>query len=330
MSEHPAGGAWGPTTLSYPFPNWSHTVEPVPGAVPVVRGQLGQPVGIAAGSPVSGASQTLFYAVPLEALPLASRVQALANGVGWLSPLGGSDWWVTPQTASGGASITFTLVLRNSAPTALAAQVIHRVPDDFSVVAAQVPPELAYDVSLKQLSWSGVVTPNDPVTLTWTATWKGGTGPTTQPTVTLSLPGWGLSLARQVHFYGSGPDLTSSRWHMPAELRVGVPVSLTFLLDNQGEEAVDAGALSLWLMRGVTPVTAVTPITYGVGITVWSGALAPHEQHTLTVPIRGWTWDSPVRLDALIEDGRGYRWERQLWLTFVPWRSYLPTVMRHR
>jgi hypothetical protein len=148
--------------------------------------------------------------------------------------------------------------------------------------------------------------------------------------VTLTLPEWGLGFSREALFYGTGPDLAVSHWGEPAELRVGTPVSVTLLLGNRGEGSVDGGEVTLWMMRGIGPITATMPITHGVSIAVWSGALAPHEEHLLTVPILGSVWKAPVRLDALIEDGLGNRWERALWVTFTPWRSYLPTVMRSR
>lgn len=330
VSEHPAGGTWGPVSLDYPFPNWSHTVEPTYEARPVIRGQLGQPVGIAAGSMASGKARTLFYALPLEALPLDVRTSALANGIGWLSPLGGSDWHVTPETASPGDTVTLTLTLRNSAQMPLGTHMSHHVPDDFAVDPGHLPPGVTYDAARETLSWSGVVTPDGDVILTWQATWTGGMPAASRPTVTLSIPAWDLALAREALFYGNGADLTASRWLVPEEARVGLPVSVTLIVDNQGEGSADPATVSLWMMQGVGPVTATLPMTRGMELAVWTGTLGPQEQRLLTIAAKGGVWDTPVRLDALIHNNDGDRWERSLWITFAPWRSYLPTVMRGR
>lgn len=330
VSGHPAGGTWGPVSLDYPFPNWSHTVEPTFEARPVIRGQLGQPVGIAAGSMASGKARTLFYALPLEALPLDARTSALAHGIGWLSPLGGSDWTATPETVSPGDTVTLTLVLRNDARAPLATQISHHIPGDFAVNPGHMPPSMTYDGDTGTVSWMGVVTPDEDLMLTWQATWTGGMPVASRPTVTLAIPAWDLAMVREAHFYGDGADLTKSRWLMPGEMRVGTPVSLTFVMDNQGGVGADPGELSLWMMRGVGPITATLPLTHGVGLPVWSGTVSPQEQQLLTVPVRGGIWDTAVRLDALIDDGAGNRWERSLWVTFAPWRAYLPTIMRGR
>ena len=95
VPDHPAGGTWGPVELDFPFNNWADAVEPVPAAAPVIRGQWGQPLGIAATEAVSN-SRTLFYAFPLETLPFDTRATVLAQGAGWLSPLGTSHWTITP------------------------------------------------------------------------------------------------------------------------------------------------------------------------------------------------------------------------------------------
>ncbi len=160
VAGHPAGGAWGPSRLVFPFPNWSHIVEPAPDATPVARGQLGQPLGIAAGKPVLGASQTLFYALPLEALPPEPRAEALANGIGWLSPLGGTEWDVSSRAGPGGVTATFSLQLRNSWREALRVGVRHQVPDGFEVVSKSVPPGLVYEPTARQLTWGGTVPSN--------------------------------------------------------------------------------------------------------------------------------------------------------------------------
>ncbi len=76
VSDHPAGGGWGPVDLEYPYQNWSYTVEPQPSAQPVIRGQAGQPLAIAARAAQDDRPpQSLFYSFPLETLPGGARVE---------------------------------------------------------------------------------------------------------------------------------------------------------------------------------------------------------------------------------------------------------------
>jgi hypothetical protein len=50
----------------------------------------------------------------------------------------------------------------------------------------------------------------------------------------------------------------------------------------------------------------------------------------VTVPLRAWTWKLPVRVDALLEDNAGQRWERRLWLNVEPWQCYLPVIYKQK
>jgi len=328
--EHPAGGLWGPLVLDYPFPNWSQTIEPAPEAAPVIRGQLGQPVGIGVGTAEHGGGETLFYAFPLEALPLETHSQALANGVGWLSPLGGSHWDLTPTVCAPGDAVSFHLTLRNSDTVTLTVAFTHAVPEDFAISPGQLPPELDYSVMSQEISWSGPVAPMGEVPLTWHAVWRGTTALPSMPSVTLSLPAWELSTSRTAPFYGVGPDLTASDWLTDGlgGARSGEAISVTYAIRNTSGVAADDVELSLWMMRGVGPITATTPLTGGLAMPVWQGSVASQETQTATLLIQGRPWDVPLRVDALLEDGAGLRWEDSLWLALDPWQSFLPVVTR--
>ncbi len=105
---------------------------------------------------------------------------------------------------------------------------------------------------------------------------------------------------------------------MPGEMRVGTPVSLTFVMDNQGGVGADRGTIVVddaWCRADHCHPAADT----WWGLPVWSGTVNPQEQQLLTVPVR--RTGTPPRLDALIDDGAGNRWERSLWVTFAPWRA---------
>jgi len=329
VPDHPAGGTWGPVQLDFPFRNWADAIEPTPDAVPVIRGQLGQPLSIAATEAVYD-SRTLFYAFPLETLPFDARATVLAQGAGWLSPLGMSRWTVTPTSPLPGEHVMHTLVLYNDASETLPASITHTLPLSVTLIQDTLLQAWEYDAASRTITWSGPLQPHSPLTLTWTVTATGQQATVVPLSLTLGLPTWGFSFARESALYISGADLSASGWLLPewSSVRPGSPVTLTFALHNTGPGAVTAGKTRLWFTPGITPLSITLPIENDWDLTIWEGALGVGETHLLTVPLRAQAWEQPVRVDAILEDGAGQRWERRLWLNVEPWQCYLPVIFR--
>jgi len=331
VMEHPAGGAWGPVELDYPFRNWSDVVEPRRDAAVVARGGEGAPVALAAQGFLSSTWRTLFYAFPVETLPLEARADTLSSGVGWLSPLGESRWSVTPTAPLPGALLTTSLVLVGDEGTH-PASFEHTLPEGLDLIEATLPAGIAYDAGARRLSWSGSVSDSSPLTLTWatrlTTTLPSGEALT--PTVTLGLPAWGITYTREAFLRVGGADLNTSSWQLPPDLTVQSPFTLTFDLRNSGPGAASAVAVDLWLNPGVAPLTVTVAPTQGMALPLWSGAPGPGESRPISVPLRPWRYGDRLRVDALLSDGTGRRWERVLWLEAEPLRAYMPLVVRER
>ena len=332
VPEEPAGESWGPVTLDFPFQNWSDAVEPVLDARIVVRGDGGQPVALARSGAPTATWRSLFYAFPLETLPLATRTAALKAGVGWLSPLGESSWSVTPSAPLPGEHVTATVVLRNTGPVACAAEFSHTVPLSLTLLAGTLPPAVNYTPSARLVQWSGELGVNEPLTFSWQAQVVGTApvGLALTPAVTLCWPAWGLDFERAVALRVTGPDLSGSAWAMPGQngLAIKEPATATFTLRNSGPGAVSDGELRFWLTPGLAPITATLPPTRGLGLTWWAGALASGATRTFELPVQAWWGGSPLRLDALWEDGTGRRGERSLWLNVALEKLYLPVICR--
>lgn len=327
VAAHPAAGAWGPARLTYPFMNWSDAPEPQPDAAIVARGQFGQPAALSAGGVATGTWRTLFYAFPLETLPATARTTALARGVGWLSPLGESRWGLTPAAPRPGARITATLTLRNDGPTATMGQFSHHVPLSLTLLTETLPPALHFDAATRLLTWAGAVSPGAPRTYTWAL--LAPTTPTTlMPTATITMPTLKLGFTRETILRVGGSDLSGSAWLAPPPLRAQEPATLTLVLRNSGAAPVTEGVLRMWLMPGVAPLTATVVPTRGMMLQPWQGTLAPGAATAVTVGVRPWVYDAPLRVDALFAEGGQERWERSLWLTVLPQAVYLPLVLR--
>ncbi len=336
VPDHPAGGTWGPVALDFPFRNWADAIEPTPDAAPVIRGQLGQPLGIAAtaaaATEAASNSRTLFYAFPLETLPFDARATALAQGAGWLSPLGTSRWRVTPQSLLPGESVMLTLILYNDAAETLPAGIAHTLPPAVTLIRNTLLPAWEYDPTSRTITWSGALQPHTPLTLTWTVTATGEPGAVIPLSLTLGLPTWGFTFTRDSALHITGADLSASAWLSPewATVRPSTPLTLAFTLHNTGPGAVTEGKMQAWLTSGTSPATATLPPASGWGLTVWEGALGVGETHVLSVPLRAWSWEQPIRVDAILEDNAGQRWERRLWLNVEPWQCYLPVIYKSR
>ncbi len=326
VSTHPASGGWGPVKLLYSFPNWSDAPEPLPTAAIVARGQAGQPVALSAGGAAMGTWRTLFYGFPLETLPASARVKTLARGVGWLSPLGESQWSVTPAAPHPGMPVTFTLALRNDAPVATLTTITHTVPLSLTLLESTLPLALAFNASTRQITWSGMVTPGVPLTYTWAAL----AAPTTTltPAVTIAMPNLKLSFTREAQLSVGSSDLGTSDWLPSPPLWIDEPTSIAFVVRNTGISPVTDGILRLWLKPGLAPITATVVPTRGIGLQPWSGNLDPGASVTVTVGVLPWLSDAPLRVDALLNDGNGGTWERSLWMAVLPRDIYLPLVLQ--
>ncbi|MBN1920931.1 MAG: S8 family serine peptidase [Anaerolineae bacterium] len=327
VADHPASGAWGPAELLYSFPNWSDALEPSRAASIAARGQLGQPVALSATGVASGTWRTLFYAFPLEALPASTRVKALERGVGWLSPLGASHWRVEPAMPQPGVPVTLTLALRNDAPIATEVAFTHTVPPSLTLLASTLPPDLAFDASARQVTWSGMVTPGAPVTYTWRALTPEVPAVFTSA-VMLELPTLKLGFSREAEVRVGNSDLGASDWSATPPLEEDQPAELSFVLRNTGIAPVTEGVLRLWLRPGVAPLTATVVPTRGMALQPWRGALGSGETTTVTVTVLPWLGGVPLRVDALLDAGNGATWERSLWFQAIPPDIYLPLVFR--
>lgn len=331
---HPAGGTWGPVALEFPFQNWSDVLEPKPGIAPLMRGDAGQPLGLAAGETTPGAWRTVFYAMPLETLPEDVRAEVLANGVAWLSPLGQSAWQVTPASPASNGRLHYILALRNDAEEAQAVHVSHIHAPEIALETR--PPAMHYQPEKRELTWEGAVAPGAPVTFTWEGKLAAQAGDHLTPTVRITLRDMQLEFARTAHLYIGGADLSASGWLSPAgsTLVVQEPTTLTFALRNDGPGPATRASVWNWATAGATrTITSTMPFDYyytrqGWGSLLWEGEIAAGSTQWVTLPLRAYWVDQEIRVDALVEDGTGQRWEMRQWWRVTPREVYLPVVMR--
>jgi hypothetical protein len=208
----------------------------------------------------------------------------------------------------------------------------HNIPDGQSLYVPSFPTDLSYDASAKLVKWEGQLNPGQVLTYVWESRLLFDQDESDNPTVTFSLDEWGLIFERFAPFYGSNPELSGSKWLSPAHtnLQTQSGVTLTFLLQNGSDFAGDIQA-SVWMMEGLSPITATSPMTempHGWYLPWWTGDLDARDVYTLTLPVFAWAKKGPVRVDALMHDERDNRWEFPLWLNVLPRSFYLPLITR--
>jgi hypothetical protein len=238
---------------------------------------------------------------------------------------------VTPTTPLPGGLVTAVLRLRNDGQEMFTTTLSHYLPSELELVTLHSP-ALVYDAGTRHLTWTGKVAPGGQTVLSWTMRVGAGipAGTALTPEVMLGLPAWKFAFRRTASLRVGGADLSASRWLVPSgtPLQLGQGATLTFALRNAGPGSALPSTVKLWMTAGLTPITATLPTTQGMGLPLWEGTLGAGETRVLTVPVRPWGWTLPLRIDALIGDGTGQRWERSLVVQGVPWRQYMPVVMR--
>ncbi len=356
VPDHPAGGIWGPVRLMFPFKNWADVVEPIPEAEPVVRGQQGQPLAIASTladtaetcdlTTTQEGGRTLFYGFPIEAIPLTSRAEALARAVDWLSPLGQSTWSVTPTVVPGSrvmngtntiivppTRVTATARLHNDAQKMLSVVLSYTLPPSLTLVPGTLSPLLNYNALERRITWAGRIGPAASLDLGWEMMVAQGvpTGLKLDPVLRLKLPEWGgMTIQRQAPLRVGGGNLEASTWlsGTKATFSAAKPLTLTFALRNTGPDVLEKGEVRLWMMPGVSPITeTLFPLT-GTEFTLWQGSLAPSTTQILSMPLKVWLWDTPIRVDALLQDENFRRWETSLQFVVRAHNIYLPMMLK--
>jgi hypothetical protein len=268
----------------------------------------------------------------LEALPSEDLLDILSRGIGWLSPLGQSEWDVTPTVAEVGDNVTYQLILRSNDIIATSVAIEHYVPEGQLLRFPTLPSEFIYNASEGRINWNGMISSGMALTYTWNTKVTSLPQKTIHPTVSIVLPNWDLQFARSTQFHGSGLDLDSSFWIPTNEIRLttGSVYTGTLLMQNSSDYTETVNA-SIWLMEGLMPVTAtdaLTERTHGWYMNWWEGLIGPRQTVTLSVPIYTWLWDGPVRMDAMLSDSRGGYWEKSHWMHMIPWNFFLPVVIR--
>ena len=326
------------------FWNLSTAVQPMTGTQVVLRGDSGQPAGLAREKSQPG-NAPMWRAVLLpfafEALTPTVRADLMNRVVGWLSWLGRSS--LTPDRAiiAAGDRVTYTLVLRAddviSPALAITPTVAVSVPVSAGlfVVSSTLPGRTDHYAG----EWSGDLRAG--ATLTWTFVATTSTGPVVDGAFTATLhvatrePN--IRFTRESVVHTGSPRLTSSLATLPAAARWNSVITFTARLTNTGSLAAPAAALTSIIPTGLTLITPTlrAPDAGNTSMArnriAWLGSLEAGEAITLTYQVSVPVFGGPQRdfyHAALVDDGANGLAQSALWLTPRTAIFHMPVVRR--
>jgi uncharacterized repeat protein (TIGR01451 family) len=330
----PVGSGRGPYDLTYPFPNWSDALRPVPDAGIAFWGQHAQPVALTHEQPPW---RTEFFAFPLEALAAVEMSDVVGKAVDWLSPLSVSSLVVDRLVAGGGETLAYTLTMRNTGPELLSSvSLSNTLPASTVFVTDSLIGPGAYDPATNRVTWTGQLDTGQVVTISYEVKLESSLpdGAAVQNVAQL-VDESGVGLRRVATTRVNAPELsTSVKAASGLSAGVGDVLTYTVSLRNQGLRPATAQFSDpVPLNTGHVPGSARASggyVTSTDKVVWWSGDIATHGSVTITVPV----WVSSAAAGrhvlnrATLDDGWGQVQPLEAFTWVEPERLYLPVVLR--
>ncbi len=139
--------------LAYPYPNRSDALSPARASDRALEGSHGEPIAL---THVGPGFRTSFFAFPFEAIDSAEGRRLVMRQIsGWLSWLGSSTFTASDTLVPGGATVAYTLTLRNDGWQPIEAVVSNCLPSLLSFEPGSLsPPEAHYDAGTGCIAWN--------------------------------------------------------------------------------------------------------------------------------------------------------------------------------
>jgi uncharacterized repeat protein (TIGR01451 family) len=346
------------TGLGGRFPyNWnlSTAVQPVQTASVVVRGDSGQPFGLAQTGLASGPRFTPNFQGALapeqwravllpwafETLEPSARRALMNRIVGWLSWLGESSLAADAPDASPGQQVTFTLAaqldpVRASSPLTATVSLSATLDGEGALVGSNLP---AFVPPADAGSWHGVITAGQ--RLSWTFVAQVPTTATAGSALTatafFSLDEVGVRFVKSASVRVGGPMLTAALQLSDSAPRRGDRITATVVLTNLGATLAPSATLDAVVPTGLILLTDTVsgPGTGDLGVAgnrlTWRGPLgggaAISVTYAFTLPRFMPSPDAYYHAVMFGQQGR-YEGQRDAWIIPRTWRGWLPITRR--
>jgi subtilisin family serine protease len=346
------------TGLGGRFPyNWnlSTAVQPVQTASVVVRGDSGQPFGLAQTGLASGPRFTPNFQGALapeqwravllpwafETLEPSARRALMNRIVGWLSWLGESSLAADAPDASPGQQVTFTLAaqldpVRASSPLTATVSLSATLDGEGALVGSNLP---AFVPPADAGSWHGVITAGQ--RLSWTFVAQVPTTATAGSALTatafFSLDEVGVRFVKSASVRVGGTVLTAALELPAGAPRWGDRITVTAVLTNLGSTLAPSATLDVVVPAGPRLLTD-TVTGPGTGDLrsadnrlIWRGPLnagaAISITYAFTLPMFT-PWPGAYYHAVMFGQEGGYEGQRDAWIAPQTWRRWLAIVRR--
>jgi uncharacterized repeat protein (TIGR01451 family) len=336
VEDHLIGDTLGPYTLTYPFENWSDALTPTVFSEAAFLGDHGYPVGVAH---QDDGFRAVFFGFPFETLDEAAAQTTMEKVIGWLSRLGTSTFHADHTPVASGSAVTYTLVMRNDGPQAIAwATLSNTLPAQTSYVTGSLQPgQATYHPLTRTITWQGPLVANAAVTLTYQLSVTHPLSPSTYITNVARLEDAdrGLGFRRHAIVRVNAPDLSSSTFTVDqATARPGDVLTYTVVLNNEGIIDAVGATISAPVPTHTTYVSGSLSVQGGGtlddsdGLMRWTGTVSLGVPVTVNyrVVVRD-TWVTVVgRAD--VGDGYGECQQWQATTTIPPYQRRFPLIMK--
>ncbi len=342
----------GGSMLPFPY-NWnlSSAVQPLSGTQVILRGDSGQPFGLARECATCPAAwRTVFMPFAFEVLTSPVKADLLNRITGWQSWLGHSSLAANRASVAPGEAVTYTLQLKLDDQVAPGLHSLMQSPGALTTtLAISVPLDTNLSVLSSTLSnstthnageWRGEVRFGEVLTFTFVAAAAPALSDGTPLTATLlaALEEPDIHFSRQALVHVNAPQLASTLTTQPPQPRWNSTLTFTLRVTNTGTaNAPDASVMNA-IPTGLRLFTPTLTLS-GPGNTTlpgqrigWQGVLSAGQAITLTyvVSTPAFTNDSVGAFynAAQVDNGAGRVSQSELWVTPHTAVYYLPVLRR--
>ncbi len=335
----------GPLPLVYgSYKNFSDGLIAAPGAEPFLWHDQGMAAGVATQGLQTGAGdeerpyRAIFWGIPFEKTPVGQQPDLMNGIIGWLSDLGDSTFEVDRPVGAVGDARTFTITVRNFAPS-LANQVslTNTLPPTLAVQPATLTGGAAYDPAARQIRWSGELAASAVQIITYQAVPLGpaAAGQRLDNQLELAYARHGLTFKRVAALWLDAPDLNAAT--LAAEVsQTGMVQTVTYTLaiTNVGLAATPEMTAVLRLPDALVPITDSLHSQTGLSTLAdqrvrWQGSVAPGETTAVSIALtRTINLNEPrwVSAAAYLVDGLGEPVVRAQITYLPPYTLYFPLI----